>query len=164
MRDVRRLVVLAVLTLGLVGVGATPAGAGTSQISGTAFFDPGGVCDGIGVPSNFFDYPPIVMSGDLQGCWYTDVLTSKDNGAPSGVYLETGQEMFVPFAGTGSFTTTYKFESKWAPDVSSGVEVKGRCQHPIVAGTGEFVGVSGRVDFKDVIANGTYVYRGHLKV
>jgi len=50
--------------------------------------------------------------------------------------------------------------------VSTGAELKGRCQHPIVAGKGEFAGVKGRVDFKDVItATGTtFVYRGHLKV
>lgn len=168
MRDTRRVAVLAVLILGLVGVGASPAGAGTTQISGTAAFDDGSVCSGAGVPSNFFDYPPLVMSGDLRGCWYTDVLTAKDNGAPSGVYLETGQEMFVGTIGgkTGSFTTTYKFESKWDPDVSSLVEVKGRCQHPIAAGAGGFAGITGRVDFQDVItASGTtYVYRGHVNV
>jgi len=164
--NIRKAAVLAVLILGLVGIGASPAGAGTTQFSGTAAFDTDGVCNGVGVPSNFFDYPPIVMSGGLQGCWYTDVLTAKDNGVPSGVYLETGQEMFVgTFDGkTGSFTTTYRFESKWDPDVSSLVEVKGRCQHPIVAGAGGLAGITGRVDFRDVVANGTYVYRGHINV
>jgi hypothetical protein len=75
--------------------------------------------------------------------------------------------MFVPSEATNedtNFTTTYKFESKWDPDVSTGVEVKGRCEHPIVAGTGDFAGITGRVDFKDVVANGTFVYRGHLTV
>lgn len=164
MRNFRRLAVLAVLILGLVGVGASPASAGTTQISGTATFeDPGGLCADL--PSGFSDYPGLVMSGDLNGCWYTDVLTAKDNGAPSGVYLETGRELFVPFDDAdSSFTTTYKFESKWDPDVSSLVELKGRCQHPIVAGRGEFAGVTGRVDFKDVVADGTFVYRGHLSV
>ena len=96
MRNFRRLAVLAVLILGLVGVGASPASAGTTQISGTATFeDPGGLCADL--PSGFSDYPGLVMSGDLNGCWYTDVLTAKDNGAPSGVYLETGRELFVPF-------------------------------------------------------------------
>jgi len=41
---------------------------------------------------------------------------------------------------------------------------RGAASHPIVAGTGEFAGVTGRVDFKDVVADGTVVYRGHLKV
>jgi len=52
------------------------------------------------------------------------------------------------------------------PDVSSGPEVRGRCQHPVVRGSGTdgFAGVTGRVDFKDVVADGTYLYRGHLTV
>ena len=85
---------------------------------------------------------------------------------PSGVYLETGQEMFVgTFDGkTGSFTTTYKSESKWDPDVFSLVEVKGRCQHPIAAGAGGLAGITGRVDFQDVVSNGTYVYRCHINM
>jgi hypothetical protein len=50
----------------------------------------------------------------------------------------SGEEIFV---GTldgedGTFTTTYKFESKWDPDVSTGSEVHGRCQHKIVEGSG----------------------------
>jgi hypothetical protein len=167
MRNFRRLAVLAALILGLVGVGATPARAGTTQISGTASFDdPEELCPDV-LPSGFDSYPALVMDGDLEGCWYTHIESSKDNGAPSGVYLETGSELFIPFEDPdSSFTTTYKFESKWDPDVSTGVELKGRCQHPIVAGTGEFAGVKGRVDFKDVItATGTtFVYRGHLKV
>ena len=36
----------------------------------------------------------------------------------------------------GTFTTTYKFESKWDPDAVSGVELHGRCQHPIAKGSG----------------------------
>ncbi len=99
------------------------------------------------------------MSGSLEGCWYTRVDTVKDNGAPSGVYLETGREVFVGSLDGGPdgvFTTTYRFESKWDPDVSTGSEVRGRCQHPIVAGsgTGGFAGASGRVDFKDIVLPG----------
>jgi hypothetical protein len=33
-----------------------------------------------------------------------------------------------------------------------------------LAGSGDFAGVTGRVDFKDVVAVGTFIYRGHLKV
>jgi hypothetical protein len=55
----------------------------------------------------------------------------------------------------GIFTTTYRFESKWDPDVTTGVELRGRCQHPIVegSGTGGFEGARGRVDFKDIIGD-----------
>ena len=45
------------------------------------------------------------------------------------------------------------------------LEIFGRCQHPIVAGsgTGVFEGVTGRLDFKDDIAAGNFPYRGHFK-
>jgi hypothetical protein len=105
------------------------------------------------------------MSGSLEGCWYTKILTSKQT--PSGVYLESGEELFVGSLNggpEGSFTTTYKFEAKLNPDLS---EIKGRCQHKIVAGsgTGGFLGASGRVDFKDIIdgTTVTYEYRGHIR-
>jgi hypothetical protein len=113
------------------------------------------------------DYSAIVMDGSLVGCWYTNILTSKQT--PSGVYLESGEEKFV---GTlnggpeGSFTTTYKFEAKL--DTVTGLEIKGRCQHKIVAGSGDggFAGASGRVDFKDIIdgTTVTYEYRGHIRL
>ena len=57
-----------------------------------------------------------VMTGDLDGCWYTNIETTKDNGAPSGVYIESGKEIFVGSLNggpDGTFSTTYKFESKW---------------------------------------------------
>ena len=108
------------------------------------------------------------MTGSLEGCWYTKVVTSKET--PSGVYLESGEEVFVGSLDggpVGTFATTYKFESKWDPDVSSGVELHGRCQHPIVegSGTGGFEGATGRLDFKDIIGDPvTYIYRGHINL
>ena len=165
MRNCRRLAVLAVLILGLVGVGATPASAGTTQISGTATFeDPGGLCADL--PSGFSDYPGLVMSGDLNGCWYTDVENTTTT--PSGGYHETGREMFVGSLNgglAGTFVTTFLFTGKYAPDGVT--EIFGRCHHPIVAGsgTGGFTGVEGRVDFKDIIGDPvTYVYRGHIRL
>ena len=79
------------------------------------------------------------MTGSLEGCWYTKILTTKDNGAPSGIYQERGEEVFVGSLNggpAGTFATTYKFTSKWDPDVSTGSEVHGRCEHPIVDGSG----------------------------
>lgn len=171
MRNSRRLGVLAVLVIVLTIAGSAPASARSNQISGVGVFDvSGSTCSG--PPSGYADfvsYPPIVLSGSLQGCWYTKVDTFKDNGAPSGVYLESGREVFVGSLNggpTGVFTTTYKFESKWDPDVSTGSEVRGRCQHPLVAGsgTGGFAGATGRVDFKDIVADGSYIYRGHISI
>jgi hypothetical protein len=147
---------------------AAPANAATNQISGTALFDtagPDGQCPD--EPSGYQDYPAIAMTGSLDGCWYTNILTQKET--PSGVYLETGEELFVGSLNggpEGTFTTTYKFEAKLNPD---GSEIRGRCQHPIVAdsGTGGFAGASGRVDFKDIVGSDnsvTFVYRGHIRI
>jgi hypothetical protein len=109
------------------------------------------------------------MTGSLVGCWYTNIEATKDNGATSGVYIESGEEIFVGSLNDGpkgTFGTTHQFESKWDPDVSTGSEVHGRCQHPIVAGsgTGGFEGATGRVDFKDQVTTGQFFYRGHIKV
>ena len=83
------------------------------------------------------------------------------------MYIESGKEIFVGSLNggpDGTFSTTYKFESKWDPDVSTGSEVDGRCQHPIVegSGTGGFDGATGRADFKDEVTTGQFFYRGHM--
>jgi hypothetical protein len=161
---IRRLALLGMLMGGLMSTGlmAPAQAAGTTQIAGDAVLD-GVACDA--PPAGFDDYPGILMTGSLEGCWYTDVLTSVSR--PSGAYLETGQEIFVGSLNggeVGTFTTTYRFEGKYD---DAGVEVFGRCQHPIVkgSGTGGFAGVEGRVDFKDIIGDPVvYVYRGHLKL
>ena len=142
-----------------------PAHAANHQLSGTAFFNPspGTPCP---VPPSAYDsYPPIVMTGSLDGCWYTHIETAR--ATSGGVYLESGTELFVgrlDGGPAGTFTTTYKFEAKLNAD---GAEVRGRCQHPIVSGsgTGGFEGATGRVDFKDIIGDPiTYVYRGHISL
>ena len=149
----------------------TPATAATDQVSGVGHYDTTGAECGAAPAgyADFNDYPALVMTGDLEGCLYTNVLATKDLGAPSGVYLESGEELFVGSLGggaEGTFTTTYKFESRWAPDVSTGVELHGRCEHPIVAGSGTdgFIGSTGRLDFKDDVTTGLYYYRGHISL
>jgi hypothetical protein len=157
------------LVVGLVVALGGPAAAGTTQIRGVAFYDTAHVC--APPPVGYEEYtsaPAIVMTGSLQGCWYTHILSSKDNGVPSGVYQERGEEVFVGTldgGAVGTFGTTYKFSSKWSPDISTGSEMQGRCEHPIVpgSGSGAFAGVTGRVDFKDDVATGCFLYRGHLK-
>ena len=136
------------------------------QISGTAVYDmSGSTCSGPPVGyDDFVSYPGLVMSGRLQGCLYTKVDTHEET--PSGVYLEVGREVFVGSLNggpSGVFATTYRFESKFA----MGTEVRGRCQHPLVegSGTGGFAGATGRLDLKDIVADPSdiyYVYRGHL--
>ncbi|PNY80908.1 hypothetical protein [Deinococcus koreensis] len=142
----------------------TALGVNNLQISGTgAFVAIGSTCP---LFPGFEDYPPLLLSGSLQGCWYTDIDTVKTT--PSGVYLETGREVFVGSLNggqSGTFTTGYRFEGKFNPD---GTEIHGRCEHPLVAGsgTGGFAGATGRVDFKDIVAGSSvsYIYRGHISI
>jgi hypothetical protein len=154
----------AVALIGVVWTAPSPAFAeGATQISGDARFDEAEapVC----APVMGYDYA-LVMTGDLEGCLYTDVKTAESS--PSGTYRETGTELFVGsyLDGSGTFETTYRFEAKYE-DVDNLVgEQFGRCQHPIVegSGTGIFEGVSGRLDFKDDVESGTFLYRGHLRL
>ena len=154
----------AAIAFALIGATAVAAsaGSGAAQIGGIGTFDINQeICDR-GVAEEVF--PPSVMTGDLNGCWYTDSFTGTSH--PSGTYQETGTETFVGCLadGTtcGTFGTTYRFEARFAPD---GSEIFGRCQHPIVSGSGTegFEGVSGRVDFKDDVDAGLFTYRGYLR-
>ena len=151
----------AVALIGVVWTAPSPAFAGgATQISGVGFFAEGDDCDDPG--GEGADYA-LVMTGDLEGCLYTFVETAESS--PSGTYRETGTELFVASNGAGTFETTYRFEGKY--DLA-GVEIFGRCQHPIVegSGTGIYEGVSGILLFKDVIEAGKdpyFPYRGHLR-
>jgi hypothetical protein len=137
--------------------------AANHQLTGTAFFNPDTSCPD--PPSAYSSYPALDMTGSLDGCWYTNIETARTT--QGGVYLESGTELFVgqlDGGPAGTFTTTYKFEAKLNAD---GDEVRGRCQHRIVSGsgTGGFAGATGRVDFKDIIGEPiTYVYRGHISL
>ena len=166
---IRRLALLGVVMGGLLvtALSAPVSAAGTIQISGSGYYDDAAGTE-CGVPPAGFDsYAGLVLSGDLEGCLYTDVLGSKFHEAPSGIYIETGRELIVASlngAPVATFETTYRFESKWDPDAATGVEVKGRCQHPIVegSGTGGLAGAEGRLDFKDEVSTGLFFYRGHI--
>jgi hypothetical protein len=103
------------------------------------------------------------MTGSLKGCLYTYILEVETS--PSGTYRERGIEIYVGSGeegDNGTFATTYLFTAKFDED---GNEIRGRCQHPITAGTGtgDFEGVTGRVDFKDNVDPLEYPYRGHLR-
>ncbi|MFL5862079.1 MAG: hypothetical protein ACJ780_15090 [Solirubrobacteraceae bacterium] len=164
---IRPLAVAVGLLAGLLLRLPAPAHAANHQLTGTAVLNPppppGTPCPD--APSAYDSFPPLVMAGSLDGCWYTHIETALIT--PGGVYHESGTELFVgqlDGGPTGTFTTTYKFEAKLNAD---GAEVRGRCQHPIVSGsgTGGFAGATGRVDFKDIIGDPiTYVYRGHISL
>ncbi len=139
--------------------------AGATQISGVGFYAEPDECDSAGEGASY----AVRMTGDLEGCLY--VFVDEYNCSPSGTYRETGREHFVgTYKGDpGTFWTGYKFEAKFegcADDGSPlGAEIFGRCQHPVVKGSGDgiFEGVTGRMDFKDDIEAGNFPYRGHLK-
>jgi hypothetical protein len=156
------------LTIALVAakdVSAAPSpelAGGATQISGDARLDVAKppVC----APVPGYEYA-LVMHGDFEGCLYTHVETGVSS--PSGTYRETGTELFVGSTseGAGTFTTTYRFEAKYEDVANLSGEIFGRCQHPIVegSGTGVFEGVSGILLFKDEVETGTFFYRGHLR-
>ena len=143
----------------LVLVVAPVAAEGNTQFSGVGVFDTEGQC--LDLPS---EIPPIVMSGDLMGCWYTTSLEVVQT-TPSGVYRERGTETFVGCLSDGitcgTINITYHFEAMFAPD---GSEIHGRCQHPFVSGTGDFEGIRGRLNFKDDVETGEFHYRGHFSL
>jgi hypothetical protein len=166
----RRLTILTLTTLaavaiiGVVSTAPSPAFAqGATQISGVAFLDEPDTCDSSSMDADY----ALIMDGDgdLDGCLYTFVETT--DCSPSGTYRETGTELFVgEYNGeVGTFRTTYKFEAKYEDCPNLVGEIFGRCQHPIVegSGTGIFEGVSGQLFFKDEVETGEYFYRGHLR-
>lgn len=162
----RRLTILALATLavalsiGMVAAAPSPALAGgATQISGVGYLDTDDTCDSARVGADF----AIIMTGDLDGCLYTFVEAAQSS--PSGTYRETGTELFVASEGAGAFETTYRFEAKYEDVDTLAGEIFGRCQHPIVegSGTGIYDGASGRLFFKDDVESGTFLYRGHLR-
>jgi hypothetical protein len=144
-----------------ISVSSTSA---ATQLSGLGVFATDVECDSPSEGATF----ALTMTGDLEGCFF--IFVDESECSPSGTYREIGRELFVgTYNGeSGSFWTTYKFEAKYEGCENGsyvGVEIFGRCQHPVVegSGTGVFEGVTGRLDMKDDIEAANYPYRGHLK-
>ena len=140
--------------------------AGANQVSGIGYFDATDACGAVAAGATY----AVTMTGDLEGCLLTYV--DEYNCSPSGTYREIGREHFIgTYMGEqGEFWTTYRFEAKYEgcnEDGSyQGLEILGRCQHPLAdgSGIGVFEGATGRLDMKDDIENGNYPYRGHFKL
>lgn len=152
----RPLTLLATALLAIGGIAPAASAAGATQISGTAAAL---ACDAL--PADY----AIPITGDLEGCLYGTVLSARLS--EGGTYLERGHEVFVgTYDGqAGTFDVDATFTAKFAGELFASPQHFGRCQHPIVtgSGTGVFEGVSGRLDFKDDVDLGTYEYRGHLR-
>ena len=157
---------LAIALVAAKDVSAAPSpelAGGVTQISGLGVYAEGDECvDPRGKGAAY----ALVLDGDLKGCLYTFVDHETAQSSPSGTYRETGTETFVASDGSGTFETTYRFEAKYEDVANLSGEIFGRCQHPIVegSGTGVFEGVSGRLDFKDDVETGEFFYRGHLRL
>ena len=135
---------------------------GATQISGVGFYAGPTECNDPEGQGSSYD---LVLTGDLEGCHYVFIETS--NCSAGGTYKESGTETFVGAynGATGTFRTTYLFTGKYTDCANLTAEIVGRCQHPIVAGSGEgvFEGVTGRLDFKDDVEVGNFPYRGHFR-
>lgn len=151
--------VLALLSLTVLAP-STVWAAGARQISGIGYFPGPGECTEVGSLGATY---VVKMTGDLVGCHYVFVTSAKCS--PSGTYVEEGNEYFVSATNPNdTFRTGYKFEAKYMDCSTATGEIFGRCQHPIIAGSGKgiFEGVTGRLDFKDDVTVGNFPYRGHL--
>jgi hypothetical protein len=135
---------------------------GATQISGIGYFDLDGECDDVKGQGSSYN---LTMTGDLEGCHYVYIESSSCSAG--GAYTERGTETFVgAYNGTtGTFRTTYLFTATYEDCATLTGEIVGRCQHPIIAGSGEgiFEGVTGRLDFQDDIETGNFPYRGHFR-
>lgn len=168
----RRFTILAINAMrlmALIGVvlafGSPVHAAGAQRIAGVGYFPADDECtDAEGMGSDF----ALTMTGDLVGCLY--IFVAEYECSRSGTYRERGSEIFVgEYTGqmgqAGSFATDYLFTAKLGSCPDLDTEIFGRCQHPIVRGSGMgvFEGVTGRFDIKDDIDAGNFPYKGHLR-
>ena len=143
---------------------ANSSSAGTTQVSGFGVFNTECQAPVGDPPADPGDYPPIDLTGSLNGCWYTYVSKSQFN--PSGTYLEQGTETFVGCLNglaCGTFETIYTFTAKYV-DATFSEEIHGRCEHRIVGGTEDFAGAKGVLLFKDDVVNLQFEYRGPISL
>jgi len=135
---------------------ATAAGIGATVVTGTQLAY--GTCG-----ANRDGYQ---MTGDLVGCWWITEFESTTDASKHNVRA-TGTELFIGSLGSlsGSFTTTFGYTAKMDGPWVSSAEIHGRCHHPVVAGTGDFAGISGELNFTDVNVNPpSYPYWGNLRI
>jgi hypothetical protein len=152
----RKALVVVVAALAAVVLGSA-AQAGTIQVSG--------------VQSASQPDGSKLMSGSLIGLWWTTSFYVSGFEA-SGTGRGGGTETFVGCLdangsgtcdtgdATGTIDFAFTFTAKYDPSFTT--ELRGRCHHPVVGGTGDFAGVTGVLDFKDDPVTGCAYYRGHL--
>ena len=112
-----------------------------------------------------------LMRGSLIGVWWTTSFYVSGFES-SGTGRGGGTETFVGCldmntsgacdAGDANGTIDFAFTFTAKYDPSFTTELRGRCHHPVLGGTGDFAGVTGVLDFKDDPVTGCATYRGHL--
>ena len=106
---------------------------GATQISGIGAYDLTGECDD---PEGDGSSYNLTMTGDLEGCHYVFIETASCTAG--GAYTERGTETFVGSynGAAGTFRTTYLFTATYRDCANFVGEIAGRCQHPLIAGSG----------------------------
>lgn len=165
------------LTAGLVllAPSGVSANSGAIQVTGEAVPWPATpvTCDPLATGPIDYVLAMPEGSGSLSGCLYGNRLSERFN---SGGQLQVNAtETFVGcFAERcGSFQLEAVITNRWDGLPGVGNQINGRCQHKVVSesGTGDFVGVEGRLDFKDILETDidgtvtrlTFDYKGHLR-
>jgi len=140
------------LVMSVAPVGAAP---GNTQVSGQTNFNECSDMDA--------DYA-FAIQGDLDGCVY-GFITKALFHEGSGTYQEWADEVFIGSWGDleGTFELTEFYTAKFTESFDL---VFARCKHPIKTGTGtgDFEGITGRLDFKDDVSTGIAYYTGHLAI
>jgi hypothetical protein len=168
-RIAARALAFAALTSCIALLGTATASAATFQVAGVQ----SAPVDSTVCPNQTPNQPAYTMAGGLIGCWYQDSFNPHSPiGTLSGVFQGTGTEHFVGCldlngdgtcdAGDPSGTLSFTYQVSLKFDPVTGAEIHGRCQHPIVSGTGDFAGATGVITFHDDVANGTARYNGHV--
>ena len=161
----KRLIALVTLVAGALLVAAPASAAGAVQVAGNQ--TPVATCDG-----DSSDLGTFSMDGTLIGCWFADSFEVVREHA-SGTVQITGTEHFdgcLDLDGDGSCsgdpqgTLSFSFQFSGKFDVVTSAEIRGRCQHPIVSGTGGFATASGVITFKDDVTTGIAPYRGNVRL
>ena len=144
---------------------AAPTGAAVTRITGLQIPDLGNVCPEVSIGT-------YTMEGGLIGCWYTDEFTTLREH-PSGTVQITGAEHFVGCLDreldascvgdpTGTLSFAFQFSAKF--DLVTFAEIRGRCEHLVVSGTGDFEDAGGVITFKDDVSTGIASYSGTVRL
>ena len=161
--------VLAALASGNAALAGSRMNAGIITVSGDSELSD---CGEPGTPL------ALELTGSLEGCWsvFPDDFTCEPlNGFD--LYRETGREVFDGKWTIGSetlsgeFDTTYVFEAVFEPGFCDGgmsafeTQLAGGCIHSIKGRTLDFKGVSGQINFFDIIGPRgatNFLYAGQL--